>query len=510
MSDGDSGPAPSGAGVAPRPGDTLGDYRLESESRPDRFFRKFKAVHGPTGQPVFLKLLRQEFVARDGAFGEAFEALAARLRTLSHPSLLAVREAGRTGDFFYVAEPPVDGFALSIGIESDHFLPKDKIKIYGQVAEALTVLRSEGLLHGNISPSTFFFTANEAIICSGYGFPQLVQEYGQLAPPVLDEQKFFCAPEVLAGGPLTERSEVYSLGALFAALHFGRKGGPNWDRLPEDPDEPRSLRPCLRRAMAADPERRHGHISEFYEEFLQLHCIEDSPTNPSCDEVSLPSAASGAAMRMRKTGNSRKLMVAAMAALVILPVGGFVLMPIVLKGESSAEEKNAEVAAAVPPPAADSPASQPEMPAQFILPEEETHNTATPTATPEPLGSGNAWLVPAGDWPGHFQVAVMTPNSMPWKNPALVIFDDRQPATREAVERLYADGAVEALARDVVRIVVRPDGRNLLAGKFGVTRAELLLIDSAGEVHGRFEPGADPAEFASALRAFVRGDRATP
>ena len=73
----------------------------------------------------------------------------------------------------------------------------------------------------------------------------------------------YMAPEQARGGPLDERADVYSLGAILVAL-------VTKDGQTAIESGPRPLRSICARAMEADPDRRYASVDELREEIARF------------------------------------------------------------------------------------------------------------------------------------------------------------------------------------------------------------------------------------------------
>ncbi len=484
-------------------GNTVGGYVIGSPARSDRFFYKYKGSHASTRTSVFIKLLRTECIGTDSEFGKEFNRVLHRLSSLSHPGLLPVLDSGTFGDQYYVIEPAIDGFALALGLENDHFLDEDKIRIFRQLSDAVEGLHSEGVVYGDLHPNAIFITTDDSVRCGGYGISPLIDSIGQSPARLNEEHRRFCAPEVLAGEHATVRSDVFSLTALFACLLLGKEA---WDKSDSHLSQiilvPDVLE-CLKKGMARSPEDRYASVSEFSTAFFQRYTkhtsvvVPDDPTTRHHVEEN------------EKPGLNKK-------AALIQGTALFLGAAAILAGVVVVREKKIEEAKRARAEAEPAPIAEPTMPPQFDVPEERPTPTPVPTATPTPTptpvmatptpavpGSTNAWLARVDEWPGHFRIAVGMPGSVPWTYPAIVVFDDLKPATREAVYNLYRSVEGGQLLSGVVRIVDLPQEANSIESDYEITRPEILFIDPSGKVHARMPVTVEGARFSDALKSFV-------
>lgn len=212
-----------------------------------------RAVDKRSGQAVAVKMIQ----ASPAGFEEAaarFEAFAAALAVLRHPSLPAVLDSGltRDGGAFLVMEllevRPLDSLAGK--------LPPDAgMAFLGQALDALEALASRGLAHGNVSPDNLFAVA-------GADRAPRVKVLGLGSAFFRTEAPRFLAPELAQGGVPTARSDVFSFG--LTACHLLGCGVASGDSpsvqlpfaLALEVENDAALRAILERMLRRDPAER--------------------------------------------------------------------------------------------------------------------------------------------------------------------------------------------------------------------------------------------------------------
>ena len=216
-----------------------------------------RATDKRSAQAVAVKMIQ----ASPAGFEEAaarFEAFAAALGVLRHPSLPAVLDSGLTqdGGAFLVLEllegRPLDSLAGK--------LPPDAgMAFLGQTLDGLEALASRGLAHGNVSPDNLFAVAGAdgapRVKVLGLGSSMFRTGAGA-------ETARFLAPELAHGGVPTARSDVYSFG--LTACHLLGCGVSPGDSpsvqlpfaLALEVENDAALRAILERMLRRDPAER--------------------------------------------------------------------------------------------------------------------------------------------------------------------------------------------------------------------------------------------------------------
>jgi TonB family protein len=257
------------------------------------------------GKPTAIKLIPMD--------SQAPEAQLARLRTaagLSHPNLIRILEVGRYGgednESFYARMEYADE---NLG----QFLPRRKLtveeahQLIRPLLDVLAYLHGQGLAHGRIKPSNVLAIGEEIKLSSE------VYPAGELAP--LRPESIYTAPEAPIDG-ITAAADAWSLGVILVHAISGEL--PVWENRNQDPEIPATLpapfddvaRHCLRR----DPRQRWTtrEIDSYLRQKTRL------PQRKQADAVQQP-AATGI------RGPRRRMILAALAALVVAAVLGFVL-----------------------------------------------------------------------------------------------------------------------------------------------------------------------------------------
>jgi len=176
--------------------------------------------------------------------------------------------------------------------------------------------------------------------------------------------------------------------------------------------------------------------------------------------------------------------------------------------------RDSQATAAAPAPAAAEPAAAPSTTAEAAISaivEAPAKPAFVPPPTPAIPGYSNAWLQHVPAWPGHFRVSISMPGVVPWTQKAIVVCDNGDKATRDALDPIYAAAEKEGLLANVVRILDRPGDPVPIAQKYKIVNLpQVLFADETGKVHASFSPPFNEKDFIAKLKEFVAAAPAPP
>jgi len=178
---------------------------------------------------VAVELLRAEVesdaVRRAHLLGEARAA-----SRLNHPNLVEIADAGESDGVAYVAMEYVPGETLERILGRSIVSRRRAAHVGACVASALARAHEMDLVHGRLAPAKIMLVPRrdglDDVKVLAFGFdPHAAAP--DLDPSEWERAKPYAAPEVLAGGPTTTRSDLYALGAVIEAATCGRHAAPS-------------------------------------------------------------------------------------------------------------------------------------------------------------------------------------------------------------------------------------------------------------------------------------------
>lgn len=239
------------------------------------------AVDEASGETAVLKTPSLD-LRDDRAYLERFLLEEWVARRVDSAYLLKARSPARGRGALYTVMEYVDGCTLRQWMVDHPRPPLEAVrKIVDQVARGLRALHRLEMVHQDLRPENVMVDATGTAKIIDFGATRvagIVELAGEDATLLLGTQQY-SAPEALLGAPGAPASDLYSLAAIAYELLAGQLPyGAELARartlaeqrrvryrslLDARPDLPAWLDDSLQKALHAEPQRRHGDVSEF-------------------------------------------------------------------------------------------------------------------------------------------------------------------------------------------------------------------------------------------------------
>ncbi len=262
-------PTPSGSSVHGRfePGTRLGTrYRVVALLGRGGMGEVYRADDLELGQSVALKFLPPG-VASDPRELARFRNEVRVARQIAHPNVCRVYDIGEADGHVFLSMEYIDGEDLSAVLRRMGRPTEDKAcEIARQVALGLAAAHEAGMLHRDLKPANIMIDGRGRARITDFGLAGLAVELargGQIAGTPA-----YMAPEQLADGTVSVRSDLYSLGLVLYELFTGKRAfnAKTAAELREQHDSSSITSPSsLARGITPAVER------------LILHCLERDP-----------------------------------------------------------------------------------------------------------------------------------------------------------------------------------------------------------------------------------------
>ena len=269
----------------------------------------FKARQESLDRPVAIKILPPEFGA-EKEFAERFKAEARAMAKLNHTHIVAVYDFGITkGGHLYLVMEWVEGHTLHEIIHQGVLPVRRAANMAMQLCDALTFAHENSILHRDIKPGNIMINQNDQVKVADFGLARPITGEAEENPYGTPD---YAAPEILDGGKVDQRVDIYAAGVVLYEMltgHVPKKprrsvteyapASPRWDTL-------------IDKATHADPKKRFQSALEFRAHIKQM--LSNPADAVAAVEVVEDETKSKAGTALRQPG----LIIAAAAAAIIV------------------------------------------------------------------------------------------------------------------------------------------------------------------------------------------------
>ncbi|MBS0262332.1 MAG: serine/threonine protein kinase [Planctomycetes bacterium] len=301
-------PTPDDAHPAPLPDMTsrmLGDFRILRKLGQGGMAEVYLAEQTSLKRNVAVKVLHTGHVVND-SYLERFQTEALAAASLNHPNIVQVLVVGAQDGIQYIAQEYVPGMNLRELLAKKG--PPEQalaIRIIRQVANALHVAHTAGVVHRDIKPENIMITRKGEVKVADFGLAKLVDDQEQVrltADGTTMGTPLYMSPEQVDGKPVDHRSDIYSLGVTCYHMLSGAPPfrGPTAisvaiQHLKKEPDALEPLRedlsPALCRMvhkmMAKDPDQRYQSAQAILKDLKRLTTEGDLPPEKPAKSASV-------------------------------------------------------------------------------------------------------------------------------------------------------------------------------------------------------------------------------
>jgi serine/threonine protein kinase len=221
-------------------GDRLGRYELEAFVGRGGLGIVYRARRDD-GELVAVKIMRSHLSA-DALFIKRFAREARHARSVSHPHLVPVLEAGQAGSGHpYIVMPYVEGGTLADRIDEKGVLAlAETITLTSQIASALAALHAIELVHRDVKPANILMSPRGALV-TDFGLARGRADTVLTRLGVAAGTPTYMAPEILLGQSASPASDTYALACVAYTCLAGEppySGQPLRVRTQEPPSAP--------------------------------------------------------------------------------------------------------------------------------------------------------------------------------------------------------------------------------------------------------------------------------
>jgi hypothetical protein len=255
------------------------------------------------GQLVTVKVVETAVLPNASMADRALRELK-QLAKVSSDRIAKVIDQGRTSDGkVYVATEPVGGRTLEQMVQDHGPLPVERATaLVLQIGEALTEAQKVGVIHRDVAPRNVFVLDGDRVKLTEFGLAEPGPAESDGTTKVFGAPAYL-SPEQVEGRPVDQRSNIYSLGAIFFYALTGRPpfSGDAQALLQQQlnavPEPPSARRPGLSaeidrvilKALEKSSGRRHLTLRQLLSE------VEATAAKPAAAPAPAPAPAAPAA-----------------------------------------------------------------------------------------------------------------------------------------------------------------------------------------------------------------------
>lgn len=230
---------------------------------------------------VAVKILHSNF-AEDSEFVLRFRHEAQSAGKLSHPNIVGIYDVGCDQGVYYIVMEYVEGITLKEYIQTHANIPIDTaVKLTIEIGSALEEAHHAGIIHCDIKPHNILLTKSGKVKVTDFGIARVINSSTIMNRESILGSVHYLSPEQAAGDPVTEKTDIYSLGIVLYEMlthHLPFDGDTAVSialkHIQNDIPRPTKYNPaispmleeCLLTALQRDPEKRYESVADFTSE----------------------------------------------------------------------------------------------------------------------------------------------------------------------------------------------------------------------------------------------------
>lgn len=202
----------------------LGRYDILGELGRGAMGVVYRAQDPVLDRPLAIKTI---FISAEDADRKEYEARftqeARAAGKLAHPGIVTIYDVGREGDLIYMAMELLEGTDLATRAAARPFPVTEALGIAEQVAEALAFAHDRGVVHRDIKPPNIMLLSRNRVKIMDFGIARMRQSDLKTQTGVMMGTPRYMSPEQVAGRPVDQRSDIFSLGTVLYEMLTGTR-----------------------------------------------------------------------------------------------------------------------------------------------------------------------------------------------------------------------------------------------------------------------------------------------
>jgi TolB-like protein/predicted Ser/Thr protein kinase len=259
---------------------TLGRYRLDRKLGEGGMGAVYLGTDSRLGRNVAVKVINRISTCTPEARGR-FVREARSAAALCHPNIASIYDVGESGEIPWIVMEYVHGGSLR-SLMTGSRSERAWMHYASQIASALAHAHARGIIHRDIKPDNILVTEDDQVKVIDFGLARAVPDQASESETITRPDAFvgtlaYAAPELIAGGSASARSDIYSAGVLLYEMACGEhpfaglKGhalvsaistGSYVSCRKRSPPVPAAIAAVVDRAMEREPAARYKNGAE--------------------------------------------------------------------------------------------------------------------------------------------------------------------------------------------------------------------------------------------------------
>ena len=211
-------------------GTTLGNYKILEKLGAGGQGTVYKAVDSKLGRTIVIKVLPKELTAREANL-KRFEREARLASALDHPNICTIFDLNVIDGVNFIAMQYVEGRNVRQLVNGRPLDLSSALSIVVQVADALAVAHSQGIIHRDIKAGNVMVNNKGQVKVLDFGLAKLLDEEAARTSGIHRTEltevgvpygtATYAAPEQARGDRVDSRADIFSTGVLLYEMLTG-------------------------------------------------------------------------------------------------------------------------------------------------------------------------------------------------------------------------------------------------------------------------------------------------